>query len=128
VQADLPYIVIFAHSFSLVEKPGMNGGLARADRKARRVFEILLDDLAAAGIPTTTVSSLANTASVGMANRRDSLPQVDITVPAWRYAWHTVHARVAALKVVAPVFALAASIVLGAWFFARSVRKRRSAS
>lgn len=125
VQADLPYVVVFLHSFSLIEKPGTNGRAPRADLKARRVFETLLRESDRAGLSTTTMSALASAPDVLSRGRVDSLPQVSVTVPAWKYLWHARHEHLGILLGTAAGGLLMVLLTLGVtrmWS-----RKRRAA-
>lgn len=107
VHADVPYILVFLHSFSLIDQPGANGAAPRANHKARQVFETLLRESTAAGLSATTMSALVAVPDVVTSGRRDSLPKVSVTVPAWKYLWHARHARYGMLflTVAAAVFA-----------------------
>jgi hypothetical protein len=119
--ADFPYVVVFLHSFSLIAKPGVNGAAPEADHKARRVFETLLVETGAA--QTTTVSALASTSGIIESGRRDELPHVSVTVPAWKYLWHTLHARFAALVLLTSAVIFVAVVAFGALWV--GFRKRR---
>jgi peptidoglycan/xylan/chitin deacetylase (PgdA/CDA1 family) len=123
VNADFPYVLVFLHSFSLIGKPGVGGAGPAADRKARRVFETLLSEIAAARYPTTTVSALASRFDIVIPGRRDGLPHVMVTVPAWKYLWHTLHARFAAPLLAVAGVMFAALVAFGAvWVISRNKR------
>jgi peptidoglycan/xylan/chitin deacetylase (PgdA/CDA1 family) len=113
VRAEVPYVIVFLHSFSLIYQPGANGAAPRADDKARRVFETLLRERAAAGLPTTTMSALVTAPDVVTPGRRDSFPQVSVTVPVWRYLWHARHARFGILFLAAAAAIFAALLAFG---------------
>ena len=106
-------MIVFLHSFSLIYQPGANGAAPRADDKARRVFETLLRERAAAGLPTTTMSALVTAPDVVTPGRRDSFPQVSVTVPVWRYLWHARHARFGILFLAAAAAIFAALLAFG---------------
>jgi hypothetical protein len=61
----------------------------------------LLRESVGAGLSTTTMSALASAPDVLMRGRRDSVPQVSVTVPAWRYLWHARHEHLGILLVTA---------------------------
>jgi peptidoglycan/xylan/chitin deacetylase (PgdA/CDA1 family) len=93
VAADLPFIVVFLHSFSFMQEPATGQWPPRADVKALQVYGTLLDRIVAQQLPVATSRQIAaNRAAVALP-ARDTVPPVALTVPAHKYAIRMLRSR-----------------------------------
>jgi hypothetical protein len=88
IEKDLPFLVVFLHSFSLIGRQDKDGGL-HADNKAQDVFLAILGQVAERGLQVVTFREVAQL--LGASGRlwgEDALPQVEVKVNSFRYLWH----------------------------------------
>lgn len=89
VKADLPFLVIFLHSFSFIKDQG-DKSIYTADRASLDIFHAMLDHIAQRRLPVVTIRDLAE--SLGslpaMSLDRDIIPQVAVYVSLHRYLWY----------------------------------------
>ncbi|MFO1418582.1 MAG: hypothetical protein U1E83_07905 [Methylotetracoccus sp.] len=97
--ADLPYLVVFLHSFSFLSHRGGDGSPV-ADAQAQANFAAILDHLQRRSIPVVTARELAaERAEAAPAPRDDTIPDVQVSVGWPKYLWHR-------LKATSPVLLL----------------------
>jgi hypothetical protein len=114
IEKDLPFLVVFLHSFSLIGRQDKGGGL-HADNKARDVFHAILRQVAERGLQVVTFRELAHL--LGASERlwgEDALPQVEVKVNTFRYLWHRLKDGKSCLLAVAMVV-LTFFVVWRAW-------------
>lgn len=88
IEADLPFLVIFLHSFSFLEAEG-DGGVPIADRHTHDIFGAILDRVTKRRLSVVTMRGIANAQNVAAtAQDRDVLPRVTVRVGLHRYLWH----------------------------------------
>ena len=86
IDADLPYIVVFLHSFSLIEEPGGGAHALHADALSTKVFSALLDRIVQNKLRVATAREVsAHVVTVDIGNR-DVVPSIDLEIPAYKYA------------------------------------------
>ena len=87
VALDVPVIVVFLHSFSLMTTP-QDGAPLPADRHAREMFRVILDYVTEKQLDVVTMRDLASgplPARTG--NGVDRVPGVPVSVDVAHYAW-----------------------------------------
>ncbi len=88
VAAELPYLVVFLHSFSFLEAHGGSRALV-ADLHTRDMFRVILDHVAELGLRVVTMRDLAKPeAVIGASKIRDTIPKVSVLTGLHRYLWH----------------------------------------
>lgn len=91
VDARLPYVVVFLHSFSFIDGTGT---VPTSDAKAERVFERILDFAKQHDLRVVTMRELAAAPGAIARGAVDIVPHVEISVPLYRYVEHSTHAAV----------------------------------
>ena len=85
IDADLPFLVVFLHSFSFMEGQG-DGGVPLADRHSRDLFRAILDHIAEKRLPVMTMRDLAESAPLpAISPDRDIIPRVTVRMDLHRY-------------------------------------------
>lgn len=124
VEADLPFLVIFLHSFSFMQEQG-EGGDPIADRVSLDVFRAILDRVAQKRLPVVTMRDLAGTAAtLATSQARDVLPRVIVRVDLPRYLWHRlrgVGAGALALGAIVLMFFAGGAVLIAARWRVRVV-------
>lgn len=91
VAADLPYLVIFLHSFSLVSR--RNGGPPEANLRTRENFRTVLDEVRRRGLSVVTLRTLAERGDLSSrSDAEDVVPRVVVNVGLGRYLRHRLRA------------------------------------
>jgi peptidoglycan/xylan/chitin deacetylase (PgdA/CDA1 family) len=85
VAADVPVIVMFLHSFSLVE--GDDAGPNVANRHVIEMFHVMLDQVARRQLQVVTMRDLAARPPSASPAASDTVPHVTVHVSWPRYAW-----------------------------------------
>jgi len=87
VAAELPVLVVFLHSFSLMAEQTA-GGVPLADRHSTDMFRVILDHVAGKGLPVVTMRELAHAGAWPRSSAdRDVVPRVTVPVGLHRYLW-----------------------------------------
>lgn len=85
VAADLPYLVVFLHSFSFIAAPPAADLPARADSASMKVFASLLDAIVAQRLQVVTTRQLVARQDAIDFGERDVVPAVNNAIPAHKY-------------------------------------------
>lgn len=122
IDADLPLLVVFLHSFSFMEGQG-DGGVPLADRHPRDLFRAILDHIAEKRLPVMTMRDLAESETLpAISPDRDVIPRVTVRMDLHRYFLYRLKtAGTGALGVGAVVFTL----VVGGTVLLITARRRR---
>lgn len=125
VASDLPVIVVFLHSFSLMS-PAVDGKPPVANRHAIEMLRVILTRIASHGLRVVTFRDLAKEALTEPPST-DVIPRVSVAIDFPRYAWHRLKTVSTTARWVAGVFGL---VCLGglAGLAALRRRTRRSAA
>jgi hypothetical protein len=124
VDSQIPYVVVFLHSFSFLEDQG-EGRRPALRTRSMDVFRAMLDHIAEQHLPVLTMRGVAEVESkVGLLPGQDRVPRVGVKVGLPMYVWHQLRAS-GSLRIVNAA-ALALLTVGGLWVIGR--RYRRSAS
>ncbi len=100
VAADLPFLVIFLHSFSFMAG-GEDGRVPVTDRHSRDIFRAILERVIEKRLPVVTMRDLASPDSVYEASRgQDPLPTVLVRVGLHRYLWHRLQETVTGALII----------------------------
>ncbi|MGH9892211.1 MAG: hypothetical protein ACREA0_09565, partial [bacterium] len=127
VEADLPFLVVFLHSFSLLAKPAQDGVLV-SDQQSRDVFRAILDHVAERGLPVVTMRALAEFPPLPtLVQGRDVIPRVVTTVGLHRYLWHRLRGAGILVGAVSLAVILVA-VATGAVLISGARRRRGSAA
>jgi len=88
IEADLPFLVIFLHSDSLLA--GLeNAGLLVEDHHTRDIFQAMLNRIEEKRLRVVTMRDLAMSETlVATLQNKDVLPRVTVYVDLHRYLWH----------------------------------------
>jgi hypothetical protein len=121
VEARFPVIVIFFHSFSLMQEG--SHGEARADRHARDMYMAILDQVARRNLQVVTMRELAGEAMLPSSTFVDDVPRVAVQVDWLRYIAR--RARAAGLK--GSSLPVAAAVLTAALIALLVARRRRAA-
>jgi len=124
IDADLPIIVVFLHSFSLIEAPLETNYALRSNTLAIGVFGALLDEASKRHLRGTTARELASAKNIISDGRRDVIPEVDIMVPVLEYSVRALRAQSAATKLGIGCSMLLLGLGMSSVFFA--IRRRRA--
>lgn len=111
VRADLPFLVVFLHSFSFLAA-NTSDGAPVANRKSQPILAAILDRVAEKRLLIVTMRDLAS-GNEGLAPPQspDVVPVVDVRVSPQRYLWHALRAReTRVLMAVGTAFALLLAI------------------
>ena len=81
--AGLPFVVVFMHSFTLIE-PGDEEPFAR-DERAQRILVGMLDYIAEKNLEVVTMRQLAAEQPPSFLGRADVIPGIAVTIPPHRY-------------------------------------------
>ena len=94
VEADLPFLVVFLHSFTFLARPTTNG-VPVANRRAQAIFSAMLDRIAEKRLPVVTMRELAAAGygTTSAPRSADVVPVVDVQVSLVRYLWHAWRTR-----------------------------------
>jgi peptidoglycan/xylan/chitin deacetylase (PgdA/CDA1 family) len=88
VEADLPFLVIFLHSFSFIEGQ-RDGRVPVEDRHTRDIFGAILDRISQRRLKVVTMRDLAASEVVTATSQdQDVLPRVPVHTGLPRYLWH----------------------------------------
>jgi peptidoglycan/xylan/chitin deacetylase (PgdA/CDA1 family) len=123
VAAELPVIVMFLHSFSLVEGDG--AGTPVANHHVMDMFRAMLDEIASRHLQVVTMRDLAAKPVLAGPTARDIVPSVPVAVDLPHYAWRRVKANRHAARIAAEaVLALIVLVVFVAILRQRATRAR----
>lgn len=118
VDADLPFLVVFLHSFTFLTGR-TNDGVPVANRQAQAIFSAILDRIAEKHLRVVTMHDLAaGNREISAHQGADVVPVVDVQVSVPRYLWHAWRTREASV-LIAIGAALISIFVLAALAFAR---------
>lgn len=124
VEANLPYLVVFLHSFTLISGTSSDG-VPVLNRRAQAVLSVILDRVAEKRLPVVTMRDVAvEKATVAAKPGPDLVPVVSVEVDLPRYLWHALRARERSVLIVTAV----ASVTLLAVVVLVVVRRRKSRS
>lgn len=89
VKADLPFLVVFLHSYSFIKDQG-DKSILIADRGSLDIFHAMLDHIAERRLPVVTVRDLAESLeSLSVkSSDQDIIPQVTVRIGLDRYLWY----------------------------------------
>ena len=121
IAADVPVIVVFMHSFSLMTESA-DGGRPHSRPHSREMFQVIVDHIARKKLRVATMRDLAGERTGPVATgRADIVPRVTVPVDPSRYLWRRIKVldRTSLTAATAAAFALA---VLGL----AGVRRRRA--
>lgn len=119
VAADLPVLVVFMHSFSLMEPPA--GGAVAAHRPSIDMLEAILEYVSSKGLEVASMREIAADQALGSVAGTDVVPSIPVRVDWARYLWHagkTVAGAAAIAGALLAFLSLVAVLVL--------VRRRRA--
>lgn len=93
LDADLPYILVFLHSFTLLD--GSSSAAAPVENaRTQRIFALLLERIAAAKLPTAKMRDV--TPDTVIAGGSDVIPRVGVSVPSYKYWGHKLRSHASA--------------------------------
>jgi peptidoglycan/xylan/chitin deacetylase (PgdA/CDA1 family) len=114
IDANVPYLVVFLHSFSLMT--GLSAdGVPIADPESIGRFGLMLDRFAERGLSVIPFDELATRHDVVTTLATDVLPRVNVDAPTHKYLWHLLQARpigAASGAVLLLIVGLAAAVLL----------------
>lgn len=122
IDADLPFIVVFLHSFSFIAAPDDESGAPRSDPLSISIFSTLLDIISEKKLHVATTRELAEHRDTIGFDGNDIVPDVAITIPAPKYIVRMMRSHPAASVLAG---ALAMLIAGGAVFFGRAQLARK---
>lgn len=123
VEADLPFLVVFLHSFSFMEGQG-DSGVPLADRHSLDMFRAVLDHIAEKRLPVMTMRDLAELEPLSATSPdRDIIPRVTVRIELYRYIWYRL--KNAGLGALATMGAVILTLVAGGAVLLISARRRR---
>lgn len=126
VKADLPFLVVFLHSFSFIKNQGDKSVLT-ADRTSLDIFHAMLDHIAERHLPVVTMRDLAEsldslpTTSLD----QDIIPQVTVCVGLHRYLWYRF--KTTGTGALAAIGFAVLTLVVGGIVLLIALRRRRLA-
>jgi len=124
VDADIPILVIFLHSFSFLAGQVDGSGVPAQDRHARAVLQAILDRVSERRLPVVTMRDLADSQNgISTAQDREVVPPVTVRVGLRRYVWHRLRSPGTGALVVGIVF-----VFLGGGAVLVAARRRRLAA
>jgi peptidoglycan/xylan/chitin deacetylase (PgdA/CDA1 family) len=120
--ADLPFIVIFLHSFSFEAPAGRVGGAPRANERAMKIFQALIDEMSARQIPVVTAREVAAQynyvaadRAAGKPSNRALVPRAEIVVPTLEYAVRVLRSFSTVIRVIIGCTAVLATAAMLSW-------------
>lgn len=117
IEADLPFLVVFLHSFSLLAGRGSDG-VPVADRQTQAIFRAILDRVTEKRLTVVTMRDLAELKEVVPTPlAQDVVPQVSVHVSLHRHLWHRLRSTEAGPRAAAGVamaFFAAGAVVIAA--------------
>jgi hypothetical protein len=115
IGADLPFMVVFLHSFSFIQSPRGGRSTLRADSLATAVFSAMLDKIAKTKLHVVTAREISSIADVTSTGERDIVPAVEISVPFHKYAVRMLRSHPAGkvLVIGAAVLAVGCGMLFG---------------
>jgi peptidoglycan/xylan/chitin deacetylase (PgdA/CDA1 family) len=132
--ANLPFVVIFLHSFSFENAPGRVGGAPLANERAMRIFQALLDEMSAQQVPVITARDVADQHNVsaddgasGKPSDRMPVPRAEIVVPTLKYAVRVLRSFSTGTRVAIGCTALLSTVAM-LWWLRRTGRKGHRSS
>jgi hypothetical protein len=121
VKADIPVLVIFLHSFSLIKGRGAQAPIA--DPQTRAMLTAIFDEIARRKLTVVTMRDLAAQGMPSIAATvADVVPEIGVTVGWPRYAWRRLKG---ASRVKLAVAGSGALVLVGAGLFLAVQRLRR---
>lgn len=88
LEADIPFLVVFLHSFSLLSAPDITGQ-PEADTQTRKNFQAILDKVSESGLAVVTMRDVAEENHTSAATHaQDILPRVSVIVSLPRFILH----------------------------------------
>jgi peptidoglycan/xylan/chitin deacetylase (PgdA/CDA1 family) len=120
LEARVPYLVVFLHSFSLIERDA--AGIAVADHRASEMFDALLEHLAGKHLPVVTMREVADSGAAPVITTADVVPRVRVSVDLGRYAWRRAKAAGGVTRRVYGAFTVA--VLAGAAVLVLARRRR----
>ena len=112
IDADCPFIVVFLHSFSLLEPGGAK--VALPNRHAREIFLAILNHVRDKGLNVVTMREVANLPPAALKYRQsDFIPEVLVETNLHRYIWHRVrNLEAASIEIAVAIAALGVGLAL----------------
>lgn len=114
IATDPPFVVVFLHSFSLMEGAG-NDGMPSPDQRARDNLQAILDHLIEKHLQFVTMREIAESPTLVAATLdQDIVPRVAVQVGLHRYLWHRLRMAGAGVLIIGCVLLtfLAAVVML----------------
>jgi hypothetical protein len=132
--ANLPFIVIFLHSFSFETPAGRVGGAPLANERAMRIFQALIDEMSAKQVAVVTAREVADQHNLiavdgasGKPPDRALVPRAEIVVPTLEYGVRALRSFSTGTRVAIGCTALLVTAAI-LWWLRRRARKPRSLS
>lgn len=122
-RANVPYIIVFLHSFSLISGAHTEAAPFRRDEKAVAVLSAILDRSQQLGLQVVTMREIATRLDEVPLDVPDTIPEVDVVIPVHKYAWRMARSNPGATAAIA-CLALVATFV-AAWGGWLACRRRR---
>lgn len=91
IEAELPFLVVFLHSFSFLAGSGQ-GAAPVADSQTKAIFRAILDRVTAKRLPVATMRDLAGYEAAATSHDKHPVPRVTVRVGLHRYVWHLLRA------------------------------------
>lgn len=89
VKTDLPFLVVFLHSFSFIKDQKDNSSIALADQNSLDMFHTILNHIAEKRLQVVTMRDLTELEpSAAISPDRDVIPRVTIHVDLYHYFWY----------------------------------------
>lgn len=124
INADLPFLVVFLHSFSFME--GKRGEVPLVDQHSLKMFRTVLDHIAEKHLQTVTMRDLAESLKGLPATTsldQDIIPKITVSVGLHRYLWYRLKST--GSGVLAALGVLTLTLVAGGTVLLITVRRRR---
>jgi peptidoglycan/xylan/chitin deacetylase (PgdA/CDA1 family) len=117
VAADLPVLVVFLHSFSLIGAP--NNGAPVSNRPSIDMLSAIIDYVSSKGLQVVTMREIAAEGGDWSAARVDVVPRIPVRIDWPRYLWHAAKAAASftAAEVAIALVSIGGAVVL--------IRRRR---
>jgi len=127
--ANLPFVVIFLHSFSFETAPDRLDGAPRANQRAMRIFQALIEEISATQAPVVTARQVAHQYNIIAADGPSEepqdqmpLPRAEIVVPTLKYVVRVLRSSSTGTRIAGVCAALLSTCAI-LWWLARTVRK-----